>query len=394
MTDLVIIADDLTGAGDSAASLVDRASVSVVLEHSSCWPTTTVLAVDTDSRHSPPQEAANRVASVALRAHKLGATVFKKIDSTLRGNVAVEIRAAAEALAQAGANPLIVVAAAYPEVGRTTVAGLVHVDGQRLERGTHRGDICAMLAEVGYSTRIIPRGPTGAVAEAMEAAHRDKVTAVVIDATVDRDLVSVAEAAKAFPGQTLLVGSGGLVRPLRDRWQAHTKSPPVSAPIGPVLFVVGSYAKQALAQIAGLVAAGVPHVWVRPTSLTDDLVTAVRQGLASGDVLLAPDPTLPVNRDQAPAMAHLLATVVYSARQYAPTLVATGGETARAIVGLLGVSQMAVKGELEPGVVLYEIPTLGMDLITKAGAFGDRETLLGYRTNAKQRRTTSCPDPS
>jgi len=61
--------------------------------------------VDTDSRYTTPTEAAQRVAAAAERAHGLGARVYKKIDSLLRGNVAAEVAAAARALGSAQRPP-------------------------------------------------------------------------------------------------------------------------------------------------------------------------------------------------------------------------------------------------------------------------------------------------
>jgi len=395
MTDLVIIADDLTGAGDSAASLVEVASVSVVLDAAACWSSTTVLAVDTDSRHAAPDVAAERVGLVAERARELGAAVLKKVDSTLRGNVGVEVRAAADALMIDGRRPLIVMAPAFPAVGRTTSGGIVLVHGRRLEKGRHRGDIAAVLGDVGLSHRTVERATGAVIAQAMEAAFADGLDALIVDVSDDGDLDAVVEAAKAVAAPTLLVGSGGIVRPLGDRWRArdHSRGPRSAAPIGPTLFVVGSYAAEARAQSDRLVAAGVASAWCGPTSPQDAVAATVRAALTNGDALLTPDPDLPVDRDQAPVMARALAGVVDSVRNDVRTLVVTGGETARAILALLGVTRMTIQGELEPGVVRYELPDLGMDLVTKAGAFGDEDTLVRCRTVArtKENHTMSRP---
>jgi len=105
MTDLVIIADDLTGAGDSATLFAERATTGITLDAAAPWPDLPVLAVDTDSRYRIPTEAAGRVAAAAERARGLGARVYKKIDSLLRGNVAAEVAAAARALGSATALP-------------------------------------------------------------------------------------------------------------------------------------------------------------------------------------------------------------------------------------------------------------------------------------------------
>src|ERR1700710_2680818 len=111
MTELVIIADDLTGASDSAALMTGLGRTSVVLDAEGEWPDDDVLAVDTDSRHRDPELAAARGAEATRRGGGLGARVVKKIDSTLRGHVAAELRAMSEAIDE---QVLLVVAPAFP----------------------------------------------------------------------------------------------------------------------------------------------------------------------------------------------------------------------------------------------------------------------------------------
>jgi uncharacterized protein YgbK (DUF1537 family) len=58
-------------------------------------------------------------------------------------------------------------------------------------------------------------------------------------------------------------------------------------------------------------------------------------------------------------------------------LVATGGETARAVLARSGASGLGIRGEVEPGVpVSSALGAIGLPVITKAGAFGDRMTLV------------------
>src|SRR3954470_4256505 len=145
MTDLVIVADDLTGAADSAALLTRRGPTWVVVDPVGDWPqNAAVLAVDTDSRHTDPTTAAARVAAATERAAGRGGQVVKKIDSTLRGNIADELRALRDVHVPPGRRPvrevlprdsdrvLMVVAPAFPATGRTTRGGVVYVAGQRL----------------------------------------------------------------------------------------------------------------------------------------------------------------------------------------------------------------------------------------------------------------------
>jgi D-threonate/D-erythronate kinase len=83
-----------------------------------------------------------------------------------------------------------------------------------------------------------------------------------------------------------------------------------------------------------------------------------------------------VVRSEARRMAAALADAVGSVLGDVGTLVVTGGETARAILTGAGVSRLVVTGEVEPGIVSGHVPELRLHLVTKAGGFGDPDTLL------------------
>src|SRR5687768_4213013 len=99
---LIIVADDLTGAADSAARCVQAGlSAEVWLDSS---PTARqvdenepdVISVSTDSRFLSPDEAAQRVQSLLATIAPdsvSDVTWYKKIDSTLRGNLGAELEA-------------------------------------------------------------------------------------------------------------------------------------------------------------------------------------------------------------------------------------------------------------------------------------------------------------
>jgi uncharacterized protein YgbK (DUF1537 family) len=60
-------------------------------------------------------------------------------------------------------------------------------------------------------------------------------------------------------------------------------------------------------------------------------------------------------------------------------LLVTGGETAIAVLGALGARGLSLAGELDPGVAVGTIvggPFDGLAVVTKAGGFGDEETLV------------------
>jgi len=139
---VLIVADDLTGAMDSAGPFAGiGVETWVVAAPMQCDAATIararVVSVNTDSRHLPAVHAATRVREIVRR---LGPGAFdvvvKKIDSTLRGNVVAETLALLETSGRRGA----VIAPAFPAQGRTVKSGVVHVNGVPLAETAFASD--------------------------------------------------------------------------------------------------------------------------------------------------------------------------------------------------------------------------------------------------------------
>ena len=120
-----IVADDLTGANDTALQFrLNGADTNILLseniektqgEISQAW------AISTESRNVPMDEAYEKVKRTVefLNNTLCPDYYYKKIDSTLRGNIAVEILAMLEVLGWDCA----VIMPAFPQEGRITVGG-------------------------------------------------------------------------------------------------------------------------------------------------------------------------------------------------------------------------------------------------------------------------------
>src|SRR5919199_5928769 len=120
-----VVADDLTGAADSGVQLARSGYRTAVAFRGASIPPTEDLdavAADTDSRPLPAGFAAKRVLE-AGRAVRDARIVYKKIDSTLRGQVPAELAAALKATGREKA----IVAPAFPSAGRTTRGGVLLV---------------------------------------------------------------------------------------------------------------------------------------------------------------------------------------------------------------------------------------------------------------------------
>jgi hypothetical protein len=95
------------------------------------------VALDTDSRTRTAGFAAKRVLEAA-RAVRESRLVCKKVDSTLRGNVAAELSAALGATRRGR----VVVAPAFPAASRTTVVRVGHEREDAPTRGRPEIIVC------------------------------------------------------------------------------------------------------------------------------------------------------------------------------------------------------------------------------------------------------------
>ncbi|MBW7460650.1 four-carbon acid sugar kinase family protein, partial [Paenibacillus sepulcri] len=120
--EFAMIADDLTGANDSGVQLAASGySASVLFRLDEEAPgSVDAVVLNTDSRADSPQTAYAKVRNAADYVSRLSAgIVYKKLDSTLRGNIGAEL----DAVYDAFKPDFIVLAPAYPGNGRTTENG-------------------------------------------------------------------------------------------------------------------------------------------------------------------------------------------------------------------------------------------------------------------------------
>ena len=128
MLRLLMIADDFTGALDTGVQLAAHGIPTQVVvgqaDLSAC--SSTVLVVDTETRHLPAAKAAKAVEELTRSAVENGVgCIYKKTDSALRGNIGAELAALLKA---SGARNLPFLPA-FPQIGRTTEKGVHYIKG-------------------------------------------------------------------------------------------------------------------------------------------------------------------------------------------------------------------------------------------------------------------------
>lgn len=387
---LLVIADDLSGAADCAAGFARHVTTEVLLDHRAEHCAQSVTALDLDTRRLPAHQAAQRNRAVLDTRTFAGHALYKKVDSTLRGNLVSEVTALL-------GHGMALVAPAFPAMGRTTLGSVQYVDGiavnesdvWRNEGLSGTADLLELFNAPGLRCAALDLEQVrGAELDASLAKHLQAGTQVLIcDAQFDADLQALARASVAQAGQLFWVGSAGLAQQLP---LALGLTPRIAQAVPgaalPVLTVVGSMSRHSQAQ-AALLAERSGQSWQRiePRLLLaadaqdqrEALGLRLAAQLASGaDLLISLE-----QRDRDPAQAALLgaplAQLLLPAIAKAGALIATGGETARALLSAAAIDSLQLLGELAPGVVLSSARRQGHDLaiVTKAGGFGQPDTL-------------------
>jgi len=332
MASVLILADDLTGAADCAAAFLGRAPRVVVALDERAPLRAPVLAVDLDTR-AQAEEAACREVRRAFsgRRAREADILFKKIDSTLRGHVAAELRAARSAL---GFKRPVVFAPAFPAQGRTVRHGRVFVNGAPLRGGN--------LARLIGDKRVI-----------------------VCDAETDSDLKAIARTGLSLQPRPLFVGSAGLARALASTLARRRRSARPRLPRGPVVVAVGSASPVSARQARRLAR------------------VATREGVALYRLEWMRTPTLA----DLP-LVHAFGRIA-ARHAGAAAYVLTGGETARAVLAARGVRGFRLLGAVEPGVPFGASIPRGTLVCTKAGGFGGPDTLVHCVSRLKREMKSS-----
>jgi len=389
MDALVIVADDLTGAADCAARC-KAAGLPVTLYVGPPRPPLPRggVALTSDSRHLSAADAAQRVRAVLDGLIGVPhARWYKKIDSTLRGQIGSEL----DAMLDVRGHPQAIISPAFPAQERYLHDGYL-VGAAVPIAGLHVPTVIA-----GQSRRRVHAVPlaavragSGALGDRLVSACACGAQLLVVDAATDADLDVIVEAARTALPAALLCGSAGLLGALALTASAipsrvHTRIDETdeveraargAARDGPILIVVGSGSRRAHEQIAYARACGVRTVAVGEESLPDAVDTLVLHLPRPDDRALDG----PIARQAATLLAETALSAIDRSRP--GVLLLVGGDTAITVLKRLEVDRLTVLRELLPGMPLtYGIDGRGIAryVIVKAGNHGDAgvlETLL------------------
>jgi uncharacterized protein YgbK (DUF1537 family) len=401
------IADDFTGASDLANNLV-RAGMRVV---QTIGVPTGPLDADVDavvvalkSRTVAPDEAIKGSLAALAWLQAQGATQFyfkycSTFDSTPQGNIGP----VTEALMDALGVDFTIATPAFPDNKRTVFKGylfagdvLLNESGMQNHPLTPMVDANLVRVMQAQTRRVVGLIDYAVVARG-EAAIRERISQLraegvgvaIVDAISNEDLHRLGPALKDMPLVT--AGSGVAIGlPANFGLAPSSQAGKLPAAAGLQAVVSGSCSLATLRQVGHFLATGRPAFAIDPLRLAagEDVLAEV---LAWAAPLLADGPVLVYSTAEAQAVKSVqgqlgvedagqlvercLASiarglVALGVRQ----LVVAGGETSGACVQALGITQMQIGPQIDPGVPWCHAVSAaaqgGLHLTLKSGNFG------------------------
>jgi 3-dehydrotetronate 4-kinase len=404
------IADDFTGGTDLANNLV-RAGMRVV--QTIGVPRAAVAEVDAvvvalKSRTIPAADAVGQSVEALrwLQAQGCRQFYFKvcsTFDSTPQGNIGP----VAEALLEALGADFCCVTPAFPENGRTIYKGHLFVGDVLLAESGMRNHPLTPMTESNL-VRVMQaqsRGRVGLVEhrDVREGAERirarlaqlraEGLRFAVVDAIADDDLLALARAVDDAP---LMVAGSGLAIGL-PRNHGLKPSPQAAAlpkAEGLRAIISGSCSVATQAQVADFVGHGGAGRALDPLQLADDRAGVIAATLAWAEAHLRDGPVLVYSTDrpesvravqerlgvqQAGALVEeaLAAVGKGLVERGVRRLVVAGGETSGAVVQALGIEQLRIGPQIDPGVPWCHAAATAcrtqLHLALKSGNFGSTD---------------------
>lgn len=382
------IADDFTGATDLANNLV-RTGMRVVqtigVPNGPLNVEVDAVVVALKSRTIPAAEAVaqslDALRWLQAQGHNgVSPQIYFKYCSTFDSTPQGNIGPVTEALMDALDTDFTIATPAFPDNGRTVFKGYLFAGNVLLnESGMQNHPLTPMTdpnlvrvmqaqtkRKVGLLDHtVVARGPE-AIQERIAALKTDGVGVAIVDATSNDDLLRLGPALQGMP---LVTAGSGVAIGLPANWGLAPSSTASQLPPAQGLkaIVSGSCSQATNRQVAHFKAQGGPALALDPLQLTGDTDALVAQVMAWAQPLLPQGPVLVYSTAEPDAVKaiqarlgvaeagalveHALAAVARALAQAGvQQLVVAGGETSGACVQALGITQLQIGPQIDPGV--------------------------------------------
>jgi len=421
----LLIADDLTGGADTGAQFAERglSTLLISLKEShnidfSQYRERDVLVINTDSRGLTPDEAQSLVSSLLRNYDKgLFPIIYKKIDSTLRGNIGYET----DAILSETNISMGFMTPSFPEQERTVVDGILMVRGKPLSLTEASSDAATPVKEssvhklleqqsrhkVGWIDLAHVASGSQELREAVEREREEGNQILIFDAVLRRDdLTHIADVAFCMDEKPLFIGSAGLAEEVAKKLSPSKGKEIPHVPrrraksFEHIFIVSGSASRVTHEQLERVEQRkGITSLQLSKSYLLSDeesrgkeannLSSSIGNSLGRGHAifrtcserLLAKDPReTPVHLEIPKHLGHIALAALEKCNVDVRDLavIVTGGDTAMSFFDLLGADGVEIEGEILKGIVMGHLiggKWNNLTVVTKAGAFGMENAL-------------------
>lgn len=419
-----IIADDLTGANDTALQFkLNGADTNILLndnidniqEHiPQAW------AISTESRNVDQALAFEKVKNaVELFVEKINPDYFyKKIDSTVRGNIAVEIMSVLQVLDWDAA----VIMPAFPNEGRITVGGYQLLKGIPIERTEMAADPHSPITESHMPTLLKQQlgqnlenlvgaielktvlDGAGPILRKINELIEEGKRIIVVDSASNTDIEQTILAVQKSDYKILPVGNAAAAKVLSNIWfpkENEFGNKIISVPKMPKLIVSGSATHITANQIHTLekncIYSEKSKIYELDADtiingVNEEMVNKIVQDLNDTGIVLVHTSNLfknfngfdtsSINDEMTKAglankitdyLAQLTKEVL---SRICAILITLGGETSYKCCDAIGVSQLSLVDEVLPAIALSRNVDSTQYIVTKSGNLGKETTIM------------------
>lgn len=415
-----IIADDLTGANDTALQFHLQGANTQILLSNDVEPlnikNTQTWAVSTESRNGSQEESFDAVKNAAeMLIEKINPDYFyKKIDSTLRGNIAVEVLSLLNTLGWHAA----VVVPAFPQEGRVTVGGYHMLKGVPVERTEMARDPRSPIFESHIPTlfvgqldeeyrnyigcvelKTVMKGAGPVLMKINELISQGKKL-IIADAVSTVDIEQIALAINKSDYNILPVGTAAFARSLAELWFVDLDNSNIikTFPELPKLIISGSATQITANQIKTLENSDDVDALVISLDLQNilegvstALVDRIVSNLGQNNTVVVHTAHLIQNFDgfsedslnaelTKPKLATMITDYLSELTQkvvakHDVILITLGGETSYKCCNAIGADQLQLIDEVAPAIALC-MDHNAQWIVTKSGNLGNANTLI------------------
>jgi len=426
---IYVIADDLTGANDTGVQFTKKGYntiVSVLDERSTIIipDNLDVFVMDIETRELESKTARKRLKSILEKINiNEKDIVYKKVDSTLRGNIGDEI----EEIMMILNRDICIFSPSYPSYQRITIGGYLVVDQKPLSLSEY---FCGSSTQVENSfipfllkkqtdfpvgqidLKDVAKGQKTIISKINELYQKGK-RIIVIDSTNEEHLKDIFTSSLKFNESVLFSGSAGLANHFPN---IYNKNEDLKIKIEnnkvPIVVVAGSRNSIMEDQINYLknrlnfteLKIDLEQVFSNKDRILDNYATECIKAIKDKhDLVIHTDA---IYNEEKLINKKLMLKNNLSFRElevgiktffgkltskivensYTRNLILTGGDIALGVCKELGIYNMNIKDELLPGIPLAiaNYKNYNLNIVTKAGGFGREDVLYNLINKLKK----------